>query len=156
MQAQVWSTAGSVALTSPCSTPRHPNHALLSGYISKGNRKVCPSLETWHKNDFHECVYFGDFFWEVSACAGLHGGSQSHQFSLPLFLLHASGSLLPAKEPGTPAPARPHSALGLLTLCFHTNHPIGTIPDLNLVLAVPLSRRINTGTGFVPVSSYTL
>lgn len=33
LQAQTWSAAASMILTSPCSTPGHPKHALLSGFI---------------------------------------------------------------------------------------------------------------------------
>lgn len=110
-QAQIWSTADSMILTSSCSTPGHPKHALLSRYMRKRNRKVRLSLPMWHRNGLHNCIYFGGSFWEASACTGLCVGSQPHQFSLPLFLLCVSGSLLPAQEPETPAPARPHSAL---------------------------------------------
>lgn len=115
LQAQIRSAADSFILTSPYLTPGHPEHALLSGYVWKRNRKVWLSLPMWPRNGLHNCIYFGGSFWDTSARAGL---CVSSQFSLPLFLLQASGSLLPVQEPGTPAPGRPHSAPWLLTLRF--------------------------------------
>lgn len=41
---------------------------------------------------FHNCIYFGGSFWEVSACSGLCVSSQLHQFSFSLLPFHASGS----------------------------------------------------------------
>lgn len=95
----------------------------------------------------------------MSACTGLCVGSQPHQFSLPHFLPHASGSLLPARDPETqPLPDLPQlhdCSQSVPTREQVTAAAQGPSPGSNLALPPPLSPRVVAGSIFslfLPIS----